>query len=331
MTRVEAFEALFGDNANKTACKKAVDLLGNCPRPSREEADELDPDVLDRANDFADKPAFQVSRMPEGNAKTLLERLVRIQENKAVVAVEPNDPTKSLNKGDGKVQKVEIVGDPRQALLAAASAPSQADSKPQTAPERRQIGHATRDPEPEPEGEDMGRRNNWNRGDNDGNGQQNQHGQNHQNHGGKNQNGRGGKGNQGPPAPPLEASKPSTLKTTDIARQIILTERWRTDQASAEKLYEKIRNGDQTSIADVERWQRVLNKMICSDTVSVANQNHARYLLKLLANLRARLDVRDPPAYKEMFVDGLPPPPTPPTEIENAQQQGRAKPWFQQR
>jgi len=270
MTRLEAFQALFGNEADKTASQEAVDVLGNHPEPTPDEAADMDADVLDRANMFCDNPAFEAKRMPAGPAKAVLVAFALSLQN--------------------QVQPVAV------------------DLKPD---------HVTRDPEPAKE-PDMGRnrnngnQDNWNKqGDHSGGGNKNH-----------NQNGRGGKGNQGQNHPQVEATKPSSWKSSADERQIMETDAWHTDRAHAEKLFARIRSGDQTSVHDLEKWKKVLFKIRDSTSIDPNFKKHTLFLLKLLNALRDRVDEVDKPGYKERFIDGQPPPPTDPYN-ENPQLQGQ--------
>lgn len=72
MTRIEAFEALFGADANRTASKGAWETIKSDPRPSKTEEGQLSVDTLDKACDFVDRPAFYAGNLPDGNIKTVL-------------------------------------------------------------------------------------------------------------------------------------------------------------------------------------------------------------------------------------------------------------------
>lgn len=286
MTRLEAFAALFGENADETASVEAVEALKDQPRPTPNEAADLDSDVLDRANDFCDNPVFQTKQMTAGPAKVIL----------ASYAL-------SLKSAQTEVRD--------------------SNSEPAVSPQPNPADHVTRDPEPKVE-ELMGRnRNNWNR-DNEGHKGANQEsGTGRGNNQGQNQNNRGGKGNQGQNQPPVEASKPSSLKTSEDERVIMETDRWFKDRTDAEKLFGRIRNGDRSSVDDLDRWSKFLIKIRDSTHLDPSTQKHASFVLKLLRALRNRMDETDKPGYKERFVDGLPPPPPDPfTEIPQPQGQG---------
>lgn len=72
MTRIEAFKALFGADADKTASQEAFDTIKNNPRPTSSEEGQLNIDTLDRACDFADRPKFYADGLSAGNAKNIL-------------------------------------------------------------------------------------------------------------------------------------------------------------------------------------------------------------------------------------------------------------------
>lgn len=72
MTRIEAFKALFGADADRTASQEAFDTIKSSPRPSAAEEGQLDANTLDSACDFADRPQFFVDGLPAGKAKTIL-------------------------------------------------------------------------------------------------------------------------------------------------------------------------------------------------------------------------------------------------------------------
>ncbi len=74
MTRVEAYQALFGADANATASQGAIEMLGDEPSLTEQDEGDLSSnlDILDNASDFVANPKSYADRLAPGPAKDLL-------------------------------------------------------------------------------------------------------------------------------------------------------------------------------------------------------------------------------------------------------------------